>query len=144
MALLSARRTNRKARPTARQMLPATRRFRTSSWLFAPETGGILGGPRRPRMGNFQFRPNRGRGAATGMYARVCIETKGLVPAPQVGLEPTTLRLTALRVVAASRCKHKTYTRKNPSLPEFGGTLGVPPVGPKGRDRKADPWRASH
>ena len=28
--------------------------------------------------------------------------------APQVGLEPTTLRLTAERLVAASRCKHKT------------------------------------
>ena len=52
-----------------------------------------------------------------------CVETKGLVLAPQVGLEPTTLRLTAEGIVAASRCKHKTYTRKNRILPEFGGTL---------------------
>jgi hypothetical protein len=29
--------------------------------------------------------------------------------APQVGLEPTTLRLTAEHVVAASRGKHNTY-----------------------------------
>jgi hypothetical protein len=39
-------------------------------------------------------------------------------------LEPTTLRLTAERLEAASRCKHKAYTRKNRVLPEFGGTLG--------------------
>src|ERR1017187_3872461 len=45
--------------------------------------------------------------------------------APQVGLEPTTLRLTAERLVAASRCKHKTWTRQNLVFPEIGGTLGV-------------------
>ena len=33
---------------------------------------------------------------------------RGKELAPQVGLEPTTLRLTAERLVAASRCNHKT------------------------------------
>jgi hypothetical protein len=45
--------------------------------------------------------------------------------APQVGLEPTTLRLTADPLVAASRCKHNTYARERQVFPEFGGTLGV-------------------
>src|ERR1035441_8822226 len=39
-------------------------------------------------------------------------------------LEPTTLRLTAERLIAASHCKHKTYTREKPIILEFGGTLG--------------------
>jgi hypothetical protein len=45
--------------------------------------------------------------------------------APQVGLD-TTLRLTAEGFIAASHCKHKTYTRENRISPEFGGTLGGP------------------
>jgi hypothetical protein len=44
--------------------------------------------------------------------------------APQVGLEPTTLRLTAEPVIAASRCKHKTYTGERPGFAEIRGTLG--------------------
>src|ERR1017187_1438890 len=36
--------------------------------------------------------------------------------APQVGLEPTTLRLTAEGSKAASRCKHKTAPRGQPCL----------------------------
>ena len=28
-------------------------------------------------------------------------------------------------LIAASRCKHETYTRKTRVFPEFGGTLGV-------------------
>ena len=75
-------------------------------------------------MGKDLKRPWLGRGAATGVFCRACVETKGLVLAPQVGLEPTTLRLTAECLKAASRCKHKTYTRENRVLAEFGGTLG--------------------
>ena len=55
------------------------------------------------------------------------VETKGVKLAPQVGFEPTTLRLTAERLIAASRCKHETYTREKGVLLEFGGTLGVSP-----------------
>ena len=40
-----------------------------------------------------------GRGAASGVFSRGYVETKGLILAPQVGLEPTTLRLTAEPVV---------------------------------------------
>jgi hypothetical protein len=46
--------------------------------------------------------------------------------APQVGFEPTTLRLTAEQLVAASRCKHEAYTQKVPISREIGGTLGGP------------------
>ena len=46
--------------------------------------------------------------------------------APQVGLEPTTLRLTAEWLVVALHCKQKTYTRDHELIREFGGTLGVP------------------
>ncbi len=52
------------------------------------------------------------------------MEPKDLELAPQVGLEPTTLRLTAEPVVAASRCKHETCTHKMPIIALIGGTLG--------------------
>ena len=53
-----------------------------------------------------------------------CVETKGLYLAPQVGLEPTTLRLTAEPLVAASCCKYETYEYKKPIVALIGGTLG--------------------
>src|ERR1035437_6324075 len=40
------------------------------------------------------------------------------------GDSPTTLPLTAEGLVAASRCKHKAYTRKKPIIALIGGTLG--------------------
>ena len=40
------------------------------------------------------------------MFSRGYVENRGVRLAPQVGFEPTTLRLTAETVVAASRCKH--------------------------------------
>ena len=46
-------------------------------------------------MGNSKFWPAQGRGAATGVFSRGYVENKGLRVAPQVGFEPTTLRLTA-------------------------------------------------
>src|ERR1039457_6624800 len=46
-------------------------------------------------MGKFTKQPGLGRGAATGVFARGYVDNKGLRVAPQVGLEPTTLRLTA-------------------------------------------------
>src|ERR1017187_6724502 len=47
------------------------------------------------------------------------------LPLKKVEFEPTTLRLTAELVVAASCCKHKTRMHKVPIIAEFGGTLGV-------------------
>ena len=41
--------------------------------------------------------------------------------APQVGLEPTTLRLTAEWLVAASHCKHNCLCARKP---DFGGNWG--------------------
>src|ERR1700679_2763659 len=50
------------------------------------------------------------------------------IPAhPQVGFEPTTLRLTAERPLVASRCKQKACTFEMPVFLEIGGTLGVLP-----------------
>ena len=46
-------------------------------------------------MGNSRFQDPRGRNAATGASSMGCVGNKGFVLAPQVGLEPTTLRLTA-------------------------------------------------
>src|ERR1039458_5295569 len=78
-------------------------------------------------MGNSQFQPARGHNAATGVFSRGYVENKGDILAPQVGFEPTTLRLTAERLMASSRCKHKTYTRNKRILSDFGGSLGVLP-----------------
>ena len=44
--------------------------------------------------------------------------------APQVGLEPTTLRLTADWLLVASHWKHKSYARELPILPEIWGDSG--------------------
>ena len=45
-----------------------------------------------------------------------------------VRLEPTTLRLTAERLVAASHRNHKTYTRKTLIFSEIGGDSGGTPA----------------
>ena len=76
-------------------------------------------------MGNSQFQVRRARNAASNVFSTACVETAGVRLAPQVGLEPTTLRLTAEQLVAASRDKHATYECKNLVLSEIGGTLGV-------------------
>ncbi len=65
------------------------------------ETGGTLGGKDkeiRVRTGKLRFQARRGRSATTGVFSKVRVENKGLNLAPQVGLEPTTLRLTATQV----------------------------------------------
>ena len=62
------------------------------------ETGGTpkdKDGEIRVKMGKSGFQARLGRRAPTGVSARGCVETEGLDLAPQVGLEPTTLRLTA-------------------------------------------------
>src|ERR1035437_5961914 len=46
-------------------------------------------------MGIFTKQPQLGLSPATVVFSRRYVETKGLKLAPQVGLEPTTLRLTA-------------------------------------------------
>ena len=80
----------------------------------------------RVRMGNSQFEPPHGRGATTGVFSREYVETKEVSVAPQVGFEPTTIRLTAEWPMAASRCKHQTYTREKRIFAEFWGTFGGP------------------
>src|ERR1019366_207947 len=92
------------------------------------ETGGTLGDKDkeiRVRMGKFTKQPWCARGATTGVFSKRCVGNKGLRLAPQVGFEPTTLRLTAEWLIATSRCKHKTYTREKPISEEIGGILGV-------------------
>src|ERR1039458_7486144 len=77
-------------------------------------------------MGNSRFQPRPGTRRPTRVFSRGYVENEGLKLAPQVGLEPTTLRLTAIRVVATSRCKHKTYTRQDRVSPLEGLLGGLP------------------
>ena len=75
------------------------------------ETGGTpvsMDKEIRVNMGNSMKTPESGRTAVNGVSSNGCVENKGVILAPQVGLEPTTLRLTAEILIAASRCKHKT------------------------------------
>src|SRR6266853_6963552 len=44
--------------------------------------------------------------------------------APRVGFEPTTLRLTAERLVAASRCKHNYLDARNTDYRVYWGDSG--------------------
>ena len=62
------------------------------------ETGGTPPGKDEEiwvRMIKFTFHVRLGRAATTGVFCKGYVEKKGLKLAPQVGLEPTTLRLTA-------------------------------------------------
>ena len=56
----------------------------------------------RVKMGNSKFCSQLCPAALSGVFSRTCVEYKGLILAPQVGLEPTTTRLTAEPLVAAS------------------------------------------
>src|SRR5271157_2766984 len=80
-------------------------------------------------MGKFTKQPGLGRGAATGVFSMVCVEKEGLNMAPQVGLEPTTLRLTAecstielLRSIALvplnQTLAHSVKSHRLPRLPK--------------------------
>src|ERR1039457_7671984 len=82
-------------------------------------------------MGKFTKQPGLGRGAATGVFTRGYVENKGVNLAPQVGLEPTTLRLTA-------ECSTIELLRSK-VVPLFNQTAssGVKSHGPSGY------WRAS-
>ena len=50
------------------------------------------------QFANSRFGPQFGRGAASGVSSNGCVGNKGVGVAPQVGLEPTTLRLTEGRL----------------------------------------------
>jgi hypothetical protein len=84
---------------------PVARCASAKHWGDSGGTPEGKDGEIRVRMGKFKSQHQLGRGATTGVFGRVYVENKGLELAPQVGLEPTTLRLTAERLIAASRCK---------------------------------------
>jgi hypothetical protein len=92
-------------------------------------------------MGKFGFQPRLGRGATSGVLSKACIENKGFILAPQVGFEPTTLRLTAEQLVAASRCKQKACRSKEGIFGEIGGSLGGLPEPSHGKAAEPDPVR---
>jgi len=124
-------RTRPRTPDSARPRVP-TPRARPCLRSVGERLGGTSGGtPRvkdqeiRVRTGNWRFGRQSRRGRANGDVSKTCVENAGVNLAPQVGFEPTTLRLTAQPVVAASRCKHKTCRFIIPVWPETGGTLGV-------------------
>jgi hypothetical protein len=68
--------------------------------------------------------------AENGAFTRTCVETEGLVLSPQVGREPTTLRLTDEPLVAAARRKRKYLHMRKADLREIGGLGGPLPAPP--------------
>ena len=68
-------------------------------WPFTGGTsGGTLGGKDqeiRVRTGKFIFQAQMRHNAPSGVLCKACVEKKPVILAPQVGFEPTTLRLTA-------------------------------------------------
>jgi hypothetical protein len=82
--------------------MPAQRARPFLHGAFAKHWGETGGTPAdkdkeiRVRTGKFKKRAWSARNAATGAFSKAYDETKGLNLAPQVGLEPTTLRLTAV------------------------------------------------
>src|SRR4051812_11860931 len=48
-------------------------------------------------MGNSSFEVRSGHAPAKGVFSMACVENEGVRLAPQVGFEPTTLRLTGAR-----------------------------------------------
>jgi hypothetical protein len=80
------------------------------SLSISRRTGGETGGTPActdgsiwVRMGNANFEPPRGRDAANHVFCRGYAENKGDILAPQVGFEPTTLRLTASRLMLKNK-----------------------------------------
>src|ERR1035441_3847996 len=68
-------------------------------------------------MGNSKFEPPPGHGWATGVFCRGYVENKGDILAPQVGFEPTTLRLTAeCSTVELLRSKCASFHLNRPVL----------------------------
>ena len=74
-------------------------------------------------MGNLILTGQCQRDAASGVSSNGCVENRDFRLAPRVGFEPTTLRLTAEQLVAASHCKQGTYSRDQHIYVEIGGTL---------------------
>ncbi len=85
----------RRSLPTRSVLEPVSRLPLAKHWGDSGETPEGKDGEIRVRTGKFRFQPWLGLDAATGAFTNGCVETEGLVLAPQVGLEPTTLRLTA-------------------------------------------------
>ena len=63
--------------------------------------------------------------------------------APQVGFEPTTIRVTAEPLAGASRCKHETYADKMLIIPLIGGDYGGTPTVARRRSRRYPANRAA-
>ena len=67
---------------------------------------------------------------ASGVLYNRCVGNKGLRVAPQVGLEPTTLRLTAEWPFVVSRCKHNHLHARNADYRvNWGDSGGTPNAG---------------
>jgi hypothetical protein len=88
--------------PVVPPRVPVPPCARVTAILFREATGGTSGGtPRdkdeeiRVRMGKFRFQSTPRQRAVNGVFTRTCVENRGFILAPQVGFEPTTLRLTA-------------------------------------------------
>src|SRR3954447_14072097 len=65
-------------------------------------------------MGNSEFQPASGHTTTTGVFCRGYVENTGVKLAPQVGFEPTTLRLTAeCSTVELLRSKVFLYLNKH-------------------------------
>ena len=90
---------------------------------FLPPMPFSLREPNPPSIGHFR------RAASTRRQPEVRRNSKWKDLAPQLGFEPTTLRLTADPVVAASRCKHKYLHAQNTDYcvnwGESGGTTSM-------------------
>src|ERR1017187_3058594 len=66
-----------------------------------------------------------GSGAFRRLERGACSAFEGGVIRVRSRCPPTTLRLTAEPLVAASRCKHEAYARKMQIIGLIGGTLGL-------------------
>jgi hypothetical protein len=78
---------------------PHVAHVREGRWPFTGGTsGGTLGDKDqeiRVRTRKFTFRGQMRHNAPSGVLCKACVEKKPVILAPQVGFEPTTLRLTA-------------------------------------------------
>ena len=102
---------------------------------FKSEVRSFFESPYRSKE-NSRDRPAGGARVAPGLATWTCgPRTAGARPESdwgqtgQLGSWPTTLRLTAELVVAASRCKHETYTREKSIIVLIGGDPGGLPRG---------------
>jgi len=116
--------------------------------MYVRSTGGILGGPLRPRTRKFEQRwviPDSGRQpghrSETGVFSKGYAETNGLKFGSSGRTRTYNPSVNSRPGCAASRCKHKYLcTQKTDSSANWGDSGGTLQAPSKPATSSKEPW----